>query len=93
MSNLDSPAFPVPEMSAVPGFSRRERACIDLRIHESGDTELDALIDKARRQEMASSALQGLLSAAINGVSLRDYANDAETAASLLISELERTDG
>lgn len=76
------------------GFTKRERACIDLRIPESGDAELDALIKKARRQEFAAKALQGLL--AKHGDD--DYSHDQLARYSVerayaLIDQLERTDG
>ncbi|WP_339885355.1 hypothetical protein [Vreelandella maris] len=70
MSNLNDSAFPIPlnpgssyqGHGPADGFTKRERACIDLRIPESGDTELDALIEKARRQEIVAqfmAAMQG----------------------------------
>lgn len=76
------------------GFTKRERTCIDLRIPESGDAELDALIEKARRQEMASKAMQGLL--AKHGDD--DYSHDQLARYSVerayaLIDQLERTHG
>jgi len=95
MSNLNDSAFPIPlnpgssyqGHGPADGFSKRERACIDLRIPESGDVELDALIEKARRQEFAAKVLcdskgdQGLLS------------HYALSVADALIAEIDRTDG
>lgn len=87
---IDSNAFALCEFNR--GLSKRERACIDLRIPESGDPELDALIEKARRQEMASKAVQGLL--ARHGDD--DYSHDQLARYSVerayaLIEQLERT--
>lgn len=101
MKNLDKSALPWGKtgrqgetLEFGKGFSRRERACIDLRIPESGDTELDALIEKAQRQEMAGKAMQGLLCAP--DLKLKTYANVAThsaVAADDLLAELERTNG
>ncbi len=38
----------------------KEQACIQLRIPASGNAELDELIRKARRQEIAERIMQGL---------------------------------
>lgn len=43
------------------GFSKREAAAIALRIPESGDSDLDAMIRKAQRQDLAAMAMQGML--------------------------------
>ncbi|WP_404463051.1 hypothetical protein LG331_09740 [Vreelandella aquamarina] len=66
MSNLDGLAFPVAcgsDDAVDPGFTKRERACIDLRIPETDDPELNALITKARRQEVAAKIAAGLSAA------------------------------
>lgn len=76
------------------GMTKRERACIDLRIPESGDAELDALIEKARRQEMAAKAMQGLLASCAGEVQQPfTMSPDALDCADALLAELERTDG
>lgn len=77
------------------GFTKRERACIDLRIPESGDAELDALIEKARRQEVAAKIAAGL-SAAVDEDGTwshepSDVAFAAKEYADALLAELERT--
>lgn len=41
------------------GFSKRERACIDLRIPCSGNEDLDNLILAARQLDIATAVLQG----------------------------------
>ena len=44
---------------AFHGFSKRERACIDLRIPCSGNEDLDNLILAARQLDIATAVLQG----------------------------------
>ena len=98
MNNLDNASYPVPTNpgetyqghSNIDGFTKRERACIDLRIPESGDAELDALIEKARRQDFAAKAMQGLLSSASGEYVPMDVATGI---ADELIADLERADG
>lgn len=99
MSNLDNPASPAFELNgdgvledSSYGFTKRERTCIDLRIPESGDAELDALIEKARRQEAAFKVAQGLCS----DPNMRHVDEEVILAiemADALIAEMERTDG
>lgn len=94
MRSLDEPIVPTGSMADYQylGLTKRERACIDLRIPESGDAELDALIEKARRQEVAGNAMQGLLCAP--DLKLKTYANVAThsvVAADDLLAEVERT--
>lgn len=67
-NNLEMPDAPAQELNGQDlqettcfGLTKRERACIELRIPESGDEELDALIAKAQRRDMAAMAMQGLL--------------------------------
>ena len=102
MSNLNDSAFPIPlnpgssyqGHGPADGFTKRERACIDLRIPESGDPELDVLIEKARRQEIAAKAMQGLLASCAGEVQQPfTMSPDALDCADALIAELERTDG
>lgn len=104
MSNLNSPASPQSGFADIDnnnfvsgdcggeGFTKRERACIDLRIPESGDTELDALIEKARRQEVAAKAMQGIL-ACHEECKYVDVAVVSTRFADALLTEMERTDG
>lgn len=101
MTNLDHPALPTYELNGQGvladssfGFTKLERACIDLRIPETDDPELNALIKKARRQEFAAKAMQGLL--ARHGDD--DYSHDQLARYSVeraytLIDQLERADG
>lgn len=43
------------------GLTKREHACIALRVPETGDPELDALIRTAHRRDVAAMALQGIV--------------------------------
>ena len=65
MSNANQPAFPMfpdtPEgYLPIYGLTKREHACILLRIPDTGDAELDALIAKAQRRDVAAMAMVGL---------------------------------
>lgn len=71
MKNLDIPARPVDvelyhseggHSCDSFGLTKREQACISLLIPESGDSELDELIRKSRRQKLAGDILNGMLS-------------------------------
>lgn len=66
--NANEPAYPQrfgnPQKGYEPdiGFTKPERACIDLRIPRSGDKELDALIAEAQRRDLAAMAMQAMVS-------------------------------
>lgn len=66
MSNHDDPAMPAdgPAKEApngmfyrnrLPGLSKREYAAIHLRVPDSGDEVIDAMIRKAQRRDVAVS--------------------------------------
>lgn len=65
--NLGDPAAPCLETGLnglrlrAPGLTIRQYAAITLRVPMSGDPELDAMIREARRLDMATSAMQGML--------------------------------
>lgn len=44
------------------GFTKRQRAAIELRVPDSGEEWLDAMIRKANRREMVEMALNGYFS-------------------------------
>lgn len=59
---LLDPAYPYVNPAYAhhfPGFSKRERACIDLRVPCSGNEDLDNLILAARQLDIATAVLQG----------------------------------
>jgi hypothetical protein len=72
-TNGDMPAMPVstkdpsrghqdtPSTWQHPGLTKREHACIALRVPETGDAELDALIRTAQRRDVAAMAMQGMM--------------------------------
>ena len=73
MSHIETsgPAFPMPGMTGLPndgfvygtdGMTLRQYAAIKLRVPESGTDWLDAMIVQSRRDELAESAVLGLLS-------------------------------
>ena len=45
MKNADMPAMPVPDSHWATGLTKHEHACIALRVPETGDAELDALVE------------------------------------------------
>lgn len=65
---LDGCAFPalLPEEMGVregyfdAGMTKREHAAITLRVPDSGDEQLDALIRQANRRDAAVAAMQGM---------------------------------
>jgi hypothetical protein len=67
-----------------------ENVCILLRIPKSGNAALDALISEARREDLAKTALVGILSN-----TRRSFPNDVDTqdavaAADALIETLKK---
>jgi len=65
----DNSAFPLPDIYypngdieyGSGGLTKREYAAIHLRVPQSGNEELDAMIREAQRNELAAQAMQGLL--------------------------------
>ena len=108
MSKLgDEPAYPYSALTPdrMPtiyddqkGLTKRERACIDLRIPESGNAELDVLIAKAQRRDLTATASQGILGSR-NGflvdVGVENCPDWAVQAADCLLAKLakENDDG
>lgn len=66
----------------------RQYAAIHLRVPDSGIPELDAMIRKARRQEMVGRALQGWLASACT-TTVGNEANAAIVAADAAIKAME----
>ncbi len=61
---IDYSAYPTTEehMNGGAGLSVRELAAIQLRVPDSGDEQIDAMIQQANRRDFAGQALAGLLS-------------------------------
>lgn len=95
MTNDDDrlPANPVPGFVhpngeteyPQPGFSRRERAAIDLCLPQSGTPWLDEMIRAAQRQRLAAQALTGMLSDPNCSGRIHDLTADACAYADSLI--------
>lgn len=64
MTDIDRPAYPQSERTEH-GFDRglsiRQHAALTLRIPDSGDPTIDAMIRQAVRRDLAAQAMQGLL--------------------------------
>ena len=71
MSGLDCSAMPVTQDHYghwdLSGLTKREHACIALRVPKTGDAELDALIRTAQRRDVAAMAMQGILASGAYG--------------------------
>lgn len=101
----DEPAFPLatnissnnerPAWVVQVGLTKRELACIELRIPDTGDAELDALIAKAQRRDQAGMAMQGFLPVAVKSEDrwLSNVAYVSVLAADTLLAELEKERG
>lgn len=82
------------------GMTLREYAAIKLKVPDSGDEELDAMIRKSRRQELAGLAMQGIISeysgyakvVAKEGFEITNIgvARNARVIADALIAELDK---
>lgn len=98
---LDGCAFPalLPEEMGVregyfdAGMTKREHAAITLRVPNSGDEELDAMIRQANRRDAAVAAMQGLMPKYIKcwteGYDDEYFAMDCVRIADALIARLE----
>jgi len=99
MKNSDMPAMPIMyafDINGIAygddvgdtGLTKREQACIQLGIPETGDAELDAIIMKAERKRIAAKAMQGLDLKKYHGKAC--MAEDAVGMADALLKELSR---
>lgn len=99
MSNANEPAFPKITTSygtgtaftEKVGLNKREHAAIMLRIPQSGDDEIDAMIRTANRKDFAALALQGLCADTTSvAIPQKLIARSAVDLADALIAELEK---
>jgi hypothetical protein len=62
-NNLDMPSRPSPhfEDEDLSGFTKREQACLTMGVADSGDAELDAIIEQGNRQRLVGLTMQGIL--------------------------------
>ncbi len=75
------------------GITKRELACIELRIPATGDAELDALIARAQRRDMAAMVMQGFAADPNVDAGAEFVADPAAKWADALIAELEKAHG
>lgn len=78
---IDYSAYPTTEehMNGGAGLSVRELAAIQLRVPDSGDEKIDAMIRQANRRDFAGQALAGLLA----NPSVQSWDEKAETPCEL----------
>ena len=99
---LDGCAFPalLPEEMGIregyfdAGMTKREHAAISLRIPNSGDEQLDAMIRQANRRDAAVAAMQGICASYQHRVLYNDndadrWAEESVHIADALIARLE----
>ena len=93
-TNPPAPEFkPHGPIMWVPDWNKAQ-AAIDLRVPRSGIPELDAMIRESRRLDMATAAMQGMLSCPIQPQSGADmYARDAYEIADALLAASEKEEG
>ncbi|MBX2848904.1 MAG: hypothetical protein KTR16_11330 [Acidiferrobacterales bacterium] len=101
MKNSDMPAMPIMyafDINGIAygddvgdtGLTKREQACIQLGVPETGDAELDAIIMKAERKRIAANIMAGLASNRVVKGEIEDVAKGAVTWADALIKELSK---
>ena len=89
--NNDSAAFPCLERGGSgleltdAGMTLRQYAAIKLRIPDSGTDWLDRMILKAKRDDLAAQAMQGLLSDPNIKASTNEFAAMAYTLADAML--------
>lgn len=96
MKNSDMPSMPTspndsdPEWAAARagGLTKRERFCLEMRIPETGDAELDEIIHKGSKREVAMMVLQDLIAG--TDISLNNIAGVAVDVTDLLLAKLEK---
>lgn len=101
---LDGCVFPayLPEEMGVregyfdAGMTKREHAAISLRIPNSGDEQLDAMLRQANRRDAAVAAMQGICAAyqnrcVIDKNDAEAWAEEAIFIADALITKLEES--
>ncbi len=72
------------------GLTKRERACIDLRIPESGVDWLDAMIAKAQRRDVAAKMMAARIWAQHDRLYSPVCARDAVLSSDALLAELAK---
>lgn len=80
-----------PFTTAAGGLTVREHAAIQLRIPDSGDPALDAMIKAAVRRDLAAQAMQGILAGRYTYSDRESQARGAIGQADALLAELEKS--
>jgi len=92
-------AFPLPDIYypngdieyGSGGLTKREYAAIHLRVPQSGNHELDAMIREAQRNELAARAMEGLVSQLnLYHVSVDEVAELSYRQADAMLKEREK---
>lgn len=101
MKHLDSAAFARPLSQdeylriydlAQTGLTKREYAAIHLRVPNSGDGQLDAMIREAKRDGLATRAMQGIVAALPQGlepINITAVCANSYTIADAMLKERE----
>ena len=101
-SNSNMPAMPIspaspnssdPEWAAAVGvgLTKREHFCLEMGVAETGDTELDEIINKGNRIKLAGLAMQGVLASDVdNVITVSRAVLVAIEAADALLTELDK---
>ena len=101
-SNSNMPAMPIspaspnssdPEWAAAVGvgLTKLEHFCLEMGVPETGDTELDEIINKGNRIKLAGLAMQGLIT--LKGADCMDKditARQCVRMADALLAELDK---
>ena len=93
---IDYSAYPTTEenMNGGAGLSVREFAAIQLRVPDSGDEQIDAMIRQANRRDFAGQAMAGLMTKYYHekceGYNAGYVARECVELADALIEELNR---
>ena len=98
MKNADMPAMPVSEeetdrindgVTIYSGLTKREQACIQLGVPETGDEELDNIIRKSELKKASIAAMQGVLYSHRLSINV-DIPSNSVRIADALLKELEK---
>jgi len=101
MNNADMPAMPQDYTTwcegigncptAGAGLTKREQFCLQMGVPETGDPELDDIIRKGNKQKLTAMAMQGFISAGVNGMpNSAEIALLATSYADALLKELNK---
>lgn len=92
LENNGGSAFPIVTEQAVgsTGLSKRDYACIHLRVPDSEHEWLNDIIRKAQRDEFAAKAMAALIMAIPHGDNAIGYAQEAYEMADAMLKTREQ---